>query len=182
LVHAGASGVGTAGIQIAKAIGARIAVTCSSSKVQACRDLGADVVIDYGSHDFVDVVNNATGGVGADVILDVIGGDYLDRNLRCVANQGTIIQVGLMAGGATTINLGALLGKRARLIGTGLRVRPIEQKVALVQRFGREMLPRFDTGALKPIIDSRFTLDHIQAAHRYMASNANTGKILIDVR
>ena len=182
LVHAGASGVGTAGIQIAKAIGARIAVTCSSGKVQACRDLGADVVIDYGSHDFVDAVNNATGGVGADVILDVIGGDYLDRNLRCVANQGTIIQVGLMGGGATTINLGALLGKRARLIGTGLRVRPIEQKVALVQRFGREMLPLFETGGLKPIIDSRFTLDHIQTAHRYMASNANTGKILIDVR
>jgi len=182
LVHAGASGVGTASIQIAKAIGARIAVTCSAGKVQACRDVGADVVIDYGSQDFVEEVNTATGDVGADVILDVIGGDYVDRNLRCLANQGTIIQVGLMGGGSTNINLGMVLGKRAKLIGTGLRVRPIEQKVALVQRFIREMLPLFDSGELKPIIDSRFTLDQIQDAHRYMASNANTGKILVDVR
>jgi putative PIG3 family NAD(P)H quinone oxidoreductase len=182
LVHAGASGVGTASIQIAKAIGARIAVTCSAGKAQACRDLGADRVIDYGSQDFVAEVNDATAGVGADVILDVIGGDYLDRNLRCLANQGTIIQVGLMGGGATNINLGMMLGKRATLIGTGLRVRPLEQKSALVQRFIREMLPLFDSGELKPIIDSRFPLDKIQDAHRYMASNANTGKILVDIR
>jgi len=182
LVHAGASGVGTAAIQICKAIGARIAVTCSAGKAQACRDLGADVVIDYASQDFVEEVNAATSGTGADVILDVIGGDYVDRNLRCLANQGTIIQVGLMGGGATNVNLGMLLGKRAHLIGTGLRVRPLEQKVALVQRFIREMLPLFDSGQLKPIIDSRFPLDQIQDAHRYMASNANTGKILIDVR
>jgi len=182
LVHAGASGVGTAAIQIAKAIGARIAVTCSAGKAAACRDLGADRVIDYGSQDFVAETDDVTAGTGADVILDVIGGDYLERNLRCLANQGTIIQVGLMGGAATNINLGMLLAKRARLIGTGLRVRPIEEKVALVQRFICELLPLFDSGQLKPIIDSRFALDDIQAAHRYMAGNANIGKILIDVR
>lgn len=182
LVHAGASGVGTAAIQICKAIGARVAVTCSAGKMQTCRDLGADLVVDYGSEDYVEAVNSSTDGVGADVILDVIGGDYLDRNLRCVARQGTIIQVGTMGSGNASISLGMLLGKRATLIGTGLRVRPIEQKIALVQRFNREMLPLFDSGELRPIIDSRFSLDQIQDAHRYMASNANTGKILIDVR
>ena len=182
LVHAGASGVGTASIQIAKAIGARIAVTCSAGKVESCRALGADLVIDYGSHDFVTEVNNATDGRGADVILDVIGGDYVDRNLRSVAVQGCIIQVGLMGGGKSSVNVGLLLAKRATLIGTGLRVRPLEQKAALTQRFIREMLPLFDTGALRPIIDSRYPFEQIAVAHRYMATNANTGKILIDVR
>ena len=182
LVHAGASGVGTAAIQIAKAIGARIAVTCSAGKVEACRALGADLVIDYGSQDFVAEMEAATRGTGADVVLDVIGGDYVERNLRAVAVQGRIIQVGLMGGGNANLNMGMLLGKRATMIGTGLRARPIEQKASLVQRFIREVLPLFDAGALRPIIDSRFPLDRIVEAHRYMGSNANTGKILIDVR
>ncbi len=181
LVHAGASGVGTAGIQIAKAIGARVAVTCSAGKMQACRDLGADLVVDYGTQDFVAETKAATHGAGVDVILDVIGGDYVDRNLQAVATQGSIIQVGLMGGGPTSINMGLLMSKRATLTGTMLRVRPIEQKAGLTQRFIREMLPLFDTGAMKPIIDSRFPLDQIADAHRLMASNANTGKIVIDV-
>ena len=181
LVHAGASGVGTAGIQIAKAVGARIAVTCSAGKMQACRDLGADMVIDYWSQDFVAEVRAATGGRGADVILDVIGGDYVDRNLAAVVSRGRIIQVGLMGGGATSVNVGLLLSKRAALIGTVLRARPIEEKIALTQRFISEMLPLFDTGQLRPIIDSRYPFDEIADAHRYMASNANTGKILIDL-
>jgi putative PIG3 family NAD(P)H quinone oxidoreductase len=182
LVHAGGSGVGTAAIQIAKAIGARIAVTCSAGKVEACRALGADLVIDYGSQDFVTEIMSATGGVGADVVLDVIGGDYVDRNLRAVAVQGRIIQVGLMGGGNANVNVGMLLGKRATMIGTGLRGRPIEQKASVIQRFIREVLPLFDSGAMRPIIDSRYPLDRIVEAHRYMASNANTGKILVDVR
>lgn len=181
LVHAGASGVGTAAIQIAKAIGARIAVTCSAGKVSACRDLGADLVIDYNTQDFVTETAAATGERGVDVILDVIGGDYVERNLRAVASQGRIIQVGLMGGGATSVNLGLILTKRVALIGTVLRARPLEEKVALTQRFIREMLPLFVTGALRPIIDSRFPLDRIADAHRYMATNANTGKIVIDV-
>ncbi|MCU1401016.1 MAG: putative quinone oxidoreductase [Acidimicrobiales bacterium] len=181
LVHAGGSGVGTAGILIAKAIGARIAVTCSAGKVAACRELGADAVIDYGAQDFVAETMAVTNGAGADVILDVIGGDYVDRNIRSIATQGRIIQVGLMGGGATEVNVGMLLGKRAGIIGTTLRGRPLEQKAALTQRFVREVLPLFDTGALRPIIDSRFPLERIADAHRYMATNANTGKILVDV-
>ena len=181
LVHAGASGVGTAAIQIAKAIGARIAVTTSAGKVAACRELGADAAIDYTTTDFVEEVRAVTGGQGPDVILDVIGGDYVDRNLQAVAVKGRIVQVGLMAGGVTSVNIGALLPKRVSLIGTVLRARPIEEKIALTRRFAAEVLPLFDGGRLRPVIDSRYPLDQIAEAHRHMESNANVGKILVDV-
>jgi putative PIG3 family NAD(P)H quinone oxidoreductase len=182
LVHAGASGVGTAAIQIAKAVGARIAVTCSTSKVAACLELGADAAIDYTSADFVEEARAVTGGLGPDVILDVVGGDYIDRDLQTVAVKGRIVQVGLMAGGATSVNLGPLLPKRVSLIGTVLRARPIEEKIALTRRFAAEVLPLFDSGGLRPVIDSRYGLEQIADAHRYMESNANVGKILVDIR
>lgn len=181
LVHAGASGVGTAAIQIAKAIGARIAVTCSTSKMAACTDLGADLVIDYTQTDFADAIKEWTGRQGVDVVLDVIGGDYLARNIASVRVQGRIIQVGVMGEPTATFPLGALLPKRAALIGTVLRSRPIEQKIDANQRFCAELLPRFDDGSLRPVIDSRFALDDIAEAHEYMATNANVGKILLDV-
>ncbi len=181
LVHAGASGVGTAAIQIAKAIGARIAVTTSTAKVAACLDLGADAAIDYTTTDFVDEVRAVTGGQGPDVVLDVVGGDYLDRNLQAVAVKGRIVQVGLMAGGATSVNIGALLPKRVSLIGTVLRARPIEEKIAVTRRFAAEVLPLFDGAGLRPVIDSRYPLDRVADAHRHMESNANVGKILLDV-
>jgi len=181
MVHAGASGVGTAGIQIAKAIGARIIVTCSSGKVQACRDLGADVVVDYGSEDFVVAVGQATNGKGVDVILDVIGGEYVDRNVASLAIKGRVIQVGMMAGKSLPFNVGSLLAKRATITGTVLRARPLEEKIAITQRFIAEMLPLFDMGVLKPVIDSRYSFSDIAAAHEYMASNGNIGKIVIDI-
>ena len=182
LVHAGGSGVGTAAIQIAKAVGARIAVTCSTSKVAACLELGADAAIDYTTADFVEEARAVTGGLGADVILDVIGGDYIDRNLQAVAVKGRIVQVGLMVGGATSINLGPLLPKRVSLIGTVLRARPMEEKIALTRRFAAEVLPLFEGRGLRPVIDSRYGLEQIADAHRYMESNANVGKILVDIR
>ena len=181
LVHAGGSGVGTAAIQICKAIGARIVVTCSAGKVAACRALGADVVVDYGSQDFVAEVASATAGVGVDVVLDVIGGDYLERNIAALATKGRIIQVGVMAGKPVLFNVGALLGKRASIIGTVLRARPVEEKISTSQRFASEVLPLFDAGVLQPVIDRRYQLDDIAAAHEYMASNGNTGKIVIDI-
>jgi len=181
LVHAGGSGVGTAAIQICKAIGARIVVTCSAGKVAACRALGADVVVDYGSQDFVAEVASATAGVGVDVVLDVIGGDYLERNIAALATKGRIIQVGVMAGKPVLFNVGALLGKRAAIIGTVLRARPVEEKISISQRFASEVLPLFDAGVLHTVIDRRYQLDDIAAAHEYMASNGNTGKIVIDI-
>lgn len=172
LIHAGASGVGTAGIQIAKAIGAFVAVTASAGKLDACRALGADVTIDRaGEWNIADV----------DVVLDVVGGDYLERNLAALRTKGTIVQVGTMAGANPPMNLGMLMMKRARLIGTVLRARPIEEKIALSQRFARELLPLFDTGALAPVIDSRFPLADAPAAHRLMESNETIGKILLEM-
>jgi len=181
MVHAGASGVGTAAIQICKAIGARIVVTCSGGKVEACRALGADVVVDYGTQDFVAEVATATGGAGVDVILDVIGGDYVERNIASLAVKGHIIQVGVMAGKPVPFNVGLLLGKRASITGTVLRARPLEEKIAISQRFASEMLPLFSTGQLKPVIDSVYALADIASAHEYMASNGNVGKIVITV-
>ncbi|HAA67146.1 MAG TPA: quinone oxidoreductase [Acidimicrobiaceae bacterium] len=181
LVHAGASGVGTASIQICQAIGAEIAVTCSTNKVGACSDLGAHLVVDYSKDDFVDSVGDWTGGGGVDVVLDVIGGEYLVRNIRCLKTQGRIVQVGVMGEAVASFPLGALLPKRASLIGTVLRSRPLEQKIDANQRFLSELLPRFDDGTLRPVIDSRYALEDIAEAHNYMATNANIGKILIDI-
>ncbi len=180
LVHAGASGVGTAAIQIAKAIGARIIVTTSTGKVDRCRALGADVVVDYTSADFAEAVAEATGGVGVDVVLDVIGGEYTVRNIQSLRVKGRLIQVGVMGEGTVELPLGLLLPKRASIIGTVIRARPLEEKAALAQQFSREMLPLFDSGQLEPVIDARFAFDDIADAHRYMETNANVGKILID--
>lgn len=170
LVHAGASGVGTAAIQLAKAIGAFVAVTASAGKLDACRALGADITIDrVGDWGVNDV----------DVVLDVVGGEYLERNLGALRTKGTIVQVGTMAGGNPTVNLGLLMMRRARLIGTVLRARPLEEKIALSQRFAQEVVPLFDTGALAPVIDSRYPREQAADAHRRMESNATVGKVLL---
>lgn len=181
LVHAGASGVGTAAIQICRAIGARIIVTCSTNKVEPCRQLGADVVVDYTTQDFVEVVRETTHAQGVDVVLDVIGGEYVERNVSSLAVKGRIIQVGVMAGKPVPFNVGMLLAKRASITGTVLRARPIEEKIAITQRFIAEMLPLIDSGVMRPIIDSRYAFDDIAQAHQHMAANANVGKILIDI-
>ena len=181
LVHAGASGVGTASIQIAKAMGARIAVTASAGKHHVCEALGADLVIDYTSEDYVEAVKSATGGVGVDVVLDVVGGDYLPRNVACLRTSGRIIQVGTMAGGTVPFNPAGLMMKRAALIGTTLRARPIEEKIAVTRQFAAEMLPHAAAGKLGPVIDSRFALAAAPAAHQRMEANLNAGKIVLDV-
>lgn len=182
LVHAGASGVGSAAIQLARALGARVVTTASTGKVEACRALGADVVVDYtADEDFVQAAWDLTGGAGVDVVLDVVGGDYLPGNVKALRTGGTIVQVGVMGGGKATFDLAALLPKRATLVGTVLRARPIEEKIAVTQRFGREVLPLFERGLVHPVIDSRFPLAEVGAAHRYMETNVNIGKIVIDV-
>ena len=181
LVHAGASGVGTASIQIAKTLGARIAVTASAGKHEVCHALGADVVIDYHTEDFVDGVRAATEGAGVDVVLDVIGGEYLPRNVAAVAMGGRIIQVGVMAGKPVPFDVGSLLMKRASVTGTTLRARPLEEKIAITREFAAQLLPHVAAGTMKPVIDSRYSIDDIADAHIRMGENANAGKIVIDV-
>ena len=181
LVHAGGSGVGTASIQIAKALGARVIVTASAGKVDRCLALGADAAVDYAVDDYVAVAHELTDGRGVDVVLDVIGGDYVERNIDAVAVKGRIILVGVMGGGMTSNNVAKLLPNRASITGTVLRGRPIEEKIAITRRFAAEMLPRFESGELVPVIDRRYPLDAIAEAHAAMEANENVGKILIDV-
>ena len=181
LVHAGGSGVGTAAIQIARAIGARVVVTASAGKLERCLELGADAAVDYRVDDFVAAARALTDGAGVDVVLDVIGGDYVDRNIDAVAVGGRIVQVGVMGGGVTSVNVGKLLPKRATLVGTVLRARPLEEKIAITQRFAAEVLPLFDRGLVAPVIDRRYPLEAIAEAHRAMEANENVGKIVIEV-
>jgi putative PIG3 family NAD(P)H quinone oxidoreductase len=181
LVHAGGSGVGTAAIQLCKAMSARIVVTASTGKVDACRRLGADLAVDYSADDFVDGVRELTNGNGVDVVLDVVGGDYVDRNVDALAVCGRIVQVGVMSREPGLVNVAKLLSKRATIIGTLLRPRPLEEKIALTQRFAVEVLPQFETGQLVPVVDRHYSFDEIGAAHERMQSNANVGKIVVDV-
>lgn len=180
LVHAGASGVGSAAIQVARAVGARVAVTCSGAKGARCRALGADVVLQRSPHDWSRDALGAVPG-GFDTVLDVVGGEEVARNLRVVAMQGTIVQVGLMGGSTTSVDVGMLMAKRVRWIGTTLRARPIEEKAALTQRFAAEMLPLFDDGRLRPVVDRTLDWSEVAEAHRLMEANANVGKIVMTV-
>ena len=180
LVHAGASGVGTAAIQVVRAIGGRVAVTCSAGKADACRALGADLVLGRSPDDWLGALQAAVPD-GVDVVLDVIGGDEIDRNLAAVRREGTIVQVGLMGGGRTLVDVPSLLAKRVTWIGTTLRARPLEQKIAVSRRFVAEVIPLFEAGRLVPVIDGRFPLAEAAEAHRRMGSNANIGKILLDI-
>jgi putative PIG3 family NAD(P)H quinone oxidoreductase len=185
LVHAGASGVGTAAIQVATSIGANVAVTCSSGKMEACRELGADIVLERTPADWLTELRNELGHrrvAGVDVVLDVVGGDEVDRNLSAVRERGHIVQVGLLGGGSATVNVGALLSKRVSWTGTVLRARPLEEKLAICQRFAAEVVPLLAAGAIRPVIDRRYRLDDAAEAHRVMEADANVGKILLDVR
>jgi NADPH:quinone reductase len=178
LVHAGASGVGTAAIQLAKAIGARVAVTASGGKLEACRDLGADLAVERSPHDWMAEISGWA-PTGVDVVLDVVG--ELDQNVRAVRVGGRIVQVGVMGGGAVQFSLGALMPKRATLIGTVLRARPLEEKIALTMRFAAEVLPLFEHGALAPVIDCYVPLERIADGHAKLDANATVGKVVVTV-
>ena len=182
LVHAGASGVGTAAIQLCRSMGAEVVVTASGAKCAACTELGASLAVDYTTDDWLAAVRDHTGGRGVDVVLDVVGGDYLDRNVDALAVGGTIVQVGVMGGGKATFGLGKLLPKRATIVGTVLRGRSLDEKVAVSRAFADEVVPRFEEGMLRVVVDRRFDLDDIAAAHVHMEGNANVGKIALDVR
>jgi putative PIG3 family NAD(P)H quinone oxidoreductase len=181
LVHAGASGVGTAAIQVATAIGAHVAVTCSAGKMELCRRLGAEIVLERSPADWATALREARPD-GVDAVLDVIGGEEVDRNLSALAPQGTIVQVGLMGGATATVNVGLLLTRRACWIGTTLRARPLEEKLAVCRRFEQEVVPLFADGVVHPVIDRRYRLEQVAEAHRAMEDNANAGKIVLDVR
>ena len=183
LVHGGASGVGTAAIQLAKALGPSpvIVTVGSEDKAKACHELGADHAILYKQEDFSRRVLELTEKRGANVILDHIGASYLEPNLACLALYGRLVIIGLLGGAKAEINIGRLMVKRQRIIGSVLRARPVSEKADIVREFLEQVLPLFETGRLKPVIDRVLPLDEVRQAHELMAANANTGKLVLQV-
>jgi NADPH2:quinone reductase len=185
LIHGGASGIGTHAIQVAKALGARVAVTAGSpAKLDLCRELGADVAIAYHDEDFVARIREATDGAGADVILDIMGASYLDRNTDALANDGQLIVIGMQGGIKGELNIAKLIGKRARVIGTALRGRPVggpTGKGAIVRAVTESVWPMLEDGRVRPVVGATFPIERAADAHRLLSSGRVTGKIVLTV-
>jgi len=182
LVQAAGSGVGTAALQIARAIGATaIGTARTAAKLERARGLGLShgVVAQGGA--FAQGVLAATGGQGADVVLELVGGQYVAEDLGCVAPLGRIILVGMLAGGSVELDLGALLRRRVTLRGTVLRSRPLEERLVAMQAFSRHLVPLFESGALRPVVDRVFPLERAADAHAYVATNDGFGKVVLEL-
>lgn len=182
LVHGGTSGIGTTAIQLAKAFGSRVVTTAGSDeKCRRCLLLGADLAVNYRQQDFVEAVLDFTGGKGVDVILDMVGGDYLPRNLKSLAVDGRLLQIGIQHSGKAEINLAALLMKRLTLAGSTLRSRSDEFKANIARQLRDKVWPLLESGQVKPVIDSVFPLAEADRAHRLMESSQHIGKIVLEL-
>ena len=180
LIHAVGSGVGTAAVQLARLIGARVIGTArSAEKLARVKELGLDTGIDASSGDWATAIEKEVRANSVDAILDLVGGNYLEGNLRVLALKGRIVVVGLTAGYMAQFNMGILLRKRGTIVGTTLRARPIEEKIALARDFSARMIPYFESGRLKPIVDRVLAFDQIADAHRAMEANATLGKLVL---
>ena len=183
LMHGGASGIGTHAIQVARALGARVAVTAGSAeKLQTCRDLGAQITINYRDEDFVARIRQETGG--ADVIFDIMGASYLDRNIDALATDGQLVIIGMQGGIKGELNLGKLLIKRARIIGTTLRGRPVSgpnSKGEIVTAVIAAVWPMLADGRVKPFIGARLPIQRAAEAHQQLVAGRVHGKIVLTV-
>jgi len=180
LVHGGSSGIGTAAIQLAKAIGARVITTAGTpEKCQACRTLGADVAVNYKDEDFVAATKAATYGRGADVILDIVGGDYIERNYEAAAVEGRVVQIAFAGSPKATVDFRRIMLKRLTHTGSTLRARSVEDKAAIARAVEQHVLPLLAAGRVKPVIDSSFALADAALAHARMESSVHIGKIVL---
>jgi len=180
LIHGGGSGIGTMAIQLAKHFGARVAVTAGSeSKLDACRELGADITINYREDDFVESLMEATDGHGADVILDIIGASYLARNIAALAPDGRIANIGMQQGRKAELDFGALMAKRGAITSTSLRARPSSQKASIVAAVAENVWPVVDSGVIRPVIDTELPMMDAAEAHRIMTASSHLGKIVL---
>lgn len=182
LIHAGGSGVGTAAIQLAVDAGARAFVTAGSQeKLAGCRQLGAQLAVNYKESDFLEAVMAATNGGGVDVILDPVGGSYLSRNVKALRRFGRLVNIGLLGGGDGEMNVALLLRNRLRIVGSTLRNRPLPEKINIVRRFEERFWPRLLSGKLRPVIDTTYAMQDAQKAHEYVARNENFGKVILSL-
>lgn len=182
LIHAGASGVGTAAIQLARQVGAQIFVTASSNdKIRRCLELGAHVGINYKTDDFATRLTELTQQHGVDMILDCVGGEYLHKNLSLLRLKGRHVLIGLLSGAKTEIDLALILRKRLRLIGSVLRSRSLAEKIAITAAFKEKILPLFANRQIHPVIDSIYPLAEAGQAHDHVAANKNLGKVILRV-
>jgi putative PIG3 family NAD(P)H quinone oxidoreductase len=185
LIHGGGSGIGTMAIQVAKHRGARVAVTASRDPVLArCREIGADITINYAQQDFVEALRDATGGHGVDVILDPIGAKYLARNIAALADGGRLVVIGLQGGTRAELDINALMRKRAGVVGTTLRSRPVSgpgSKAEIVEQVRAELWPLVAAGVIRPVIDSVLDLPDAAVAHARMAGGGHVGKIVLRI-
>ena len=182
LVHGGASGIGTMAIQLAVALGARVAVTAGSpERLERCRELGAEMTVDHTREDFVARVQEATDGSGADVVLDNMGAKYLARNIEVLAPNGRLVVIGLQGGATAELDLGTLLSKRAAVLATSLRARPPEEKAAIVASVREHVWPLLAEGRVRPVIDRVLPMFRAADAHRALEQGGHVGKILLEV-
>ncbi|MER6559495.1 NAD(P)H-quinone oxidoreductase [Streptomyces sp. NPDC001027] len=180
LVHGGSSGIGTMAIQLAKAVGAKVAVTAgTAAKLDRCAGLGADILIDYREQDFVAELKKATDGAGADVILDNMGAKYLDRNVQALAVNGRLAIIGMQGGVKAELNIGMLLGKRAAVSATSLRARPRGEKAAIVAAVREHVWPLLEGGHVRPVVDRELPMSEAAAAHRVVEESGHVGKVLL---
>jgi len=181
LVHAAASGVGSAAVQLACRAGARVLATTSAGKVARVRELGAERVVARESEDFVAAALEVTGGQGVDVIVDLVGGAYFAKHAACLGSLGRHVVVGLVGGAKAEIDLARVLSRRHSILGLVMRTRSVLDKIAVVERFRRQWLHRFADGGLVPLVDSVFPLADAAGAHERMEANANVGKIVLQL-
>ena len=180
LIHAVGSGVGTATLQIARAAGATVIGTArSAGKLERAKELGLNVAVDASAGDWAEGAEKAIGKDRVHAIVDLVGGKYLEGNLRVLALRGRLVVVGLTGGRTAQFNMGLLLTKRLTMVGTVLRARPLEEKIALARDFATHAIPMFETGLLKPVIDRVMPFAEIRAAHELMESNGTFGKIVL---
>ncbi|MEU4254118.1 NAD(P)H-quinone oxidoreductase [Amycolatopsis sp. NPDC026612] len=178
LVHGGAGGIGTHAIQVGKALGATVAVTAGSAdRLESCRQLGADITINYKDEDFVEVLRKETGG--ANVILDNMGASYLGRNVDALAADGRLVIIGMQGGVKGELNVATLLGKRASVFAAGLRFRPLEQKAAIVADVRERLWPLVSDGLVKPIVGQVVPMAEAASAHRVLEEGSVFGKVLL---
>jgi putative PIG3 family NAD(P)H quinone oxidoreductase len=180
LVHGGSSGIGTMAIQLAKAVGAKVAVTAGTKeKLDYCAELGADILINYREQDFVAEIEQATGGAGADVILDNMGAKYLDRNVQALAVNGRLAIIGMQGGIKAELNIAALLGKRAAISATSLRARPLGEKAAIVAAVREHVWPLIEGGRIRPVVDRELPMSEAATAHQVLEDSGHIGKVLL---